>query len=127
MPRKYRQADDQLFLDRLADDTLRVNTATAVVRVRRGRRWKRLAVQWDSRGRYQFVRIYRKGARKAIALHRLVWMAAHQRLVPAGCEVHHKHGRERNGIEHIECLTEVDHHAVTYGGRSDSFDEFWNS
>lgn len=113
--RKYRQATDQIFLDRIADGTLRVDTKRARVWVRRGKRWQRLTINWDSRERYQFVRVYQRGARKAIALHRLVWIAAHRRLVPAGCEIHHKRGRGKNGIEHLECLSHGEHLARTYG------------
>jgi hypothetical protein len=72
------------------------------------------------------VRLYHNGARKAIARHRLVWMAAHQRLVPPGHEVHHKHGRDKDGIEHLECLGKAAHYEETYGYPPEWNDAEWD-
>jgi len=47
-----------------------------------------LSVHTCHRG-YRYVRFYHAGRRRAVSLHRLVWMLAHQRTVPPGAVVHH--------------------------------------
>lgn len=53
-------------------------------------RGRALATQLDRQQRYLFVRLYWRGSRRGIAVHRLVWMAKHNKVVPDGYDVHHK-------------------------------------
>jgi hypothetical protein len=91
-------------LDRLANGTLRVDTARAIVWVRlrpRGR-WRRLPGYDGGRtGAYVTIRLHANGARRGVMLHRLVWIAHHRKLIPEGCEIHHKDHHSLNGIDYI--------------------------
>lgn len=88
-PRTYKACDEQIVLDRLADGTLKVDVSGGRVLVRRPNgRWAVPYLERDRCG-YLFFRLYRNGARRKIALHRAVWMAANGTLIPAGHEVHH--------------------------------------
>lgn len=57
-----------------------------------------------------FVRIYWNGKRKAIAVHRLVWMAATKSTIPEKFQVHHRDGdTENNSFTNLMCVHEMDH------------------
>jgi hypothetical protein len=59
---------------------------------------------------YLFVRLYWASKRKAIAVHRLVWMARTGRPIPPGFEVHHRDtDTQRNAFSNLLCLHELDH------------------
>ncbi len=103
---KYAKADDSIFLTRIEADTLRVDLATGYVYVRRSTRgkWRRLRPFRGGKQHapYWFVRVYKDNARKAIALHRLVWMAANGRCVPEGFDVDHRDcDPDNNGIDNL--------------------------
>lgn len=61
---------------------------------------------------YSFVRLYHAGARRCIALHKLLWMLANGRPVPDGCELHHRKTKRHNRPEDIGLLTIADHDAL---------------
>lgn len=57
-----------------------------------------------------FVRVYWNGKRKAIAVHRLVWMAATGCTIPEKFEVHHRDADpENNAFYNLMCVHEMDH------------------
>lgn len=56
---------------------------------------------------YRFVSICHNGKKKKIAVHRLVWMAHFEQLVPEGSDIDHIHGRNipyPDRIENLRCL-----------------------
>lgn len=115
--RKFTQADETIALDRLRRGTLRVDCDAALAWRRVGlARWLPLTTYPGGRaGEYQFVRLYDKGTRRQVALHRLVWMAKTGEPIPDGCEVHHKYGPSQNGWPALECKTEAEHRALHQG------------
>lgn len=57
-----------------------------------------------------FVRLYHNGKRKAIAVHRLVWMCATKSTIPKDYEVHHIDGDPTNNtFENLMCVHKLDH------------------
>lgn len=90
---------DEHILTRLLEFSLIVNTETAhVVSIAKQYRATNLKVihRIDCRegknSTYRFVKISYQGMQKKIALHRLVWMAHHRRLVPEGYDIDHIRG-----------------------------------
>jgi len=56
---------------------------------------------------YRFVQVCRRSRKKKIAVHRLVWMAHHWKVVPEGFDVDHIRGRNvefPDGIENLRLL-----------------------
>ncbi len=56
------------------------------------------------RGTYRFVTICIGGKQKKVALHRLVWMAAHRSLVPDDCDIDHVHNQTDDSIGNLRLL-----------------------
>lgn len=109
---------DEDILARLRDGSLQVNTRSSTVRSfgRGGPRVLKVRVHTspDSGTTYRFVEVCSKGRKKKIAVHRLVWMAAHNCLVPAGYDVDHvrgKRGRYPDGIGNLELCVSCDNQA----------------
>ncbi|MGV3483428.1 MAG: HNH endonuclease [Planctomycetaceae bacterium] len=57
-----------------------------------------------ARGTYRFVKICAQGRQKKVALHRLVWMAAHRSLVPDGFDVDHVRSQDDDRIGNLRLL-----------------------
>lgn len=91
-PRKYKPLDYATVLQLIKQGEMLVNLCTTVVTFR-----GRVLVPFtDRRRRYLFVRIYYRGARRAVSVHRLVWMKHHGRVVPPGFDIHHRDANPRN-------------------------------
>lgn len=57
-----------------------------------------------------YVRLFRYGKSKAIAVHRLVWLAGTGSPIPEGWEIHHRDGvTSHNWFDNLFCLHPVDH------------------
>lgn len=106
---------DADILERLRLGTLIVNIRTAVVRNDKGHRLLVTPRTSPTSGTtYNFLTIYFRGKAKKIARHRLVWMAAHNCLVPVGYDVDHvrgKRGRYPDGIGNLELCVSRDNQA----------------
>ena len=90
--RRVSQITDVDVLARLREGNLVVDTDRAEVRSN-GRLLSVSPRQLENHPEYRFVVIYRNSGRKKVALHRIVWMAAHMAVPPDGHDVHHKkHG-----------------------------------
>jgi len=108
--KRERKGNDKLILARILDGSLVVNIKTGTV----FSRGKELVPHYDKRGR-KFARVCSEGKRKAISISRIVWMAANQRLIPDGHEVHHKKERWNDRIDYLELMTDRNHFFLTYG------------
>lgn len=65
---------------------------------------------YPNRSGHLFVRIYGDGGRKAIAVHRIVWMVSREADIPPGYEVHHIDGDVTNNQPgNLMCLHPHDH------------------
>lgn len=100
---------DADVLARIESGTLLVDTARAIVTSLNRLVASTLKVlERESNGStYRFVEISAVGKKKKVALHRLVWMAAHGRIPPAGYDVHHVHGKQvenPDGIWNLDLL-----------------------
>lgn len=104
----YSGMTDEDILERLRNGSLRVDVHRATVdSVIENRSIKRLRViNRESNGSsYNFVEIRHKGKKKKIALHRLVWMAHNDSLVPDGFDVDHIRGKAAgDGIGNLRLL-----------------------
>ena len=99
--RKYAKATDEIFLQRLQNGTLRVDLETGRVEgcFHRGRMGPWLEVMPIKGGRQKdrlFIRVCINGARKAISLPRLIWMAKTGELIPDGIEIDHEDHNRHN-------------------------------
>ena len=96
VPAKRGRLSDEDILEMLREGSLRVVPTTA--EVFKGE--KQLSIierthrKGPQKGTYRFVYVCRGNDRKKIALHRLVWMAEHDSLVPSGFDVDHIYGHE---------------------------------
>jgi hypothetical protein len=97
-PRKYLPADDSIFLDRIAEGTLRVDLETQKVYTRLHRtkfgEWHELG-PFPGRWGYLHVRVYHRGRRKSLALNRLIWIVANGQLIPEGFDIDHYPDRNK--------------------------------
>ncbi|MGV3485377.1 MAG: HNH endonuclease [Planctomycetaceae bacterium] len=57
-----------------------------------------------SRGTYRFVKVCCNRRQKKVALHRLVWMAAHLAIVPEGFDVDHVQSQDDDRISNLRLL-----------------------
>lgn len=100
---------DQDVLARIEAGTLVVDTdrATVFSVSRYGGTFLRVIERESSGSTYHFVEITSAGKKKKIALHRLVWIAAHRELPPPGFDVNHKRGKRvplPDSIDNLELL-----------------------
>lgn len=109
---------DQMILDRLRDGTLTIDAETAEVRSFY-KKWTVLQQLKSHHGKdgYRFVRVCKMGRKKAIAVHRLQWMACHDCLIPEGYDVHHKRSPPRpspkpNNIGNLELIESMENQRV---------------
>lgn len=75
----------------------------------------------SNRSTYQFVSVSLRGRKKAIALHRLVWMFHNKQLVPEGFDVDHRFGKNvdrPNAIENLRLLESSINRSI---GKPDEF------
>lgn len=110
-PRYRPVMTDAEVLKLLRAGVYRVNLETGVVY---GPTDKALAAEPRGRGEYLFVRLYAviRGVpkAKAIAVQRLVWMAATGEVIPPGFEVHHEDEEtQSNAFSNLLCLHKLDH------------------
>lgn len=97
---------DEEVIERIRDGSLVVDTAAAIV----SSHGKPLAVierthrDGENRGTYRFVAVNHDGRQKKVALHRLVWMAANGRTVPAGYDVDHVNNQGDDSIGNLRLL-----------------------
>lgn len=60
--------------------------------------------------KYELVRIYYGKARRAVAVHKLVWMEHTRAAVPEGFEIHHwDEDTTHNAFDNLLCLHSLDH------------------
>jgi hypothetical protein len=96
---------DQDILEAFSEGAYSVNVNTAtVVSWTTGKKLK--VIERESNGStYRFVEIARKGRKKKIALHRLVWVVANGSVVPQGFDVDHVKGKDLgDGIDNLRLL-----------------------
>lgn len=110
--RTYRPTDESIVLERISAGTLRVDTVGGRVFFLKCGTWNECTYYPCHRG-YRWVRLQKRGARRAVAVHRAVWIAANGWVPPAGAQVHHIRGkRAGDGIANLDlCLTRADHYA----------------
>jgi len=95
---------DEDILARLIEGTLSVDIVKAEV-YSGDRKLSVREADRGSRGRYRFVEICRNGKKKAIALHRIVWMAVTKRLIPDDKDIDHIRGSVAgDGISNLRCI-----------------------
>lgn len=131
--RVYKRMTDRRILAMLRNGMLRVDLETGDIwSVVPGREPHLITPVPDSKNKYLFVNVYYKGARKKIAVHRVVWMKGHDRLVPAGCDIHHDDdNRNHNWLNNLVAEDLHEHRseagkkgaAVTNGFYPASWDE----
>lgn len=108
--------DDEI-LQRVRAGSLVVDVNRAVVRNDAGHRLKvieREHIDGAQRGTYRFVKICSGGRQKKIALHRLVWMAAHGRVVPPGHDVDHINDQCDDTISNLRLLESSENRALPH-------------
>ncbi len=122
-PRTYTATTEQIVLDRIAAGTLRIDTLRGRASVLYRGQWREATYYRCHRG-YRWMRLHHRGARRAVGLHRAVWIASHKTLPPEGCEIHHTRGKiAGDGIGNLELLTREAHAEIH---RRD-YDDFMNS
>lgn len=113
--RKYLFIPYAAILYAILDGVIVVDTVRAVIKMR-GRVLKQRP---DSTDRYLFVRIHMYGGRRAIAVHRMVWMAMHKMVVPPEHDIHHKDRNKRNNVGTNLSARDMAKH------RAEAAKEFW--
>lgn len=74
--------------------------------------------------KHLWVRLYGFKKRKAIAVHRLVWLAGAGRPIPKGFQIHHRNlDTQDNRWSNLFCLHERDHRKLHSGPGGDLIDE----
>ena len=99
--------NDADVLDLIQRNFLIINPKTAVVTNRRGKRLKithRTHRDGPQRGTYRFVNVCSGNKKKKVALHRLVWMAAHRSLIPDGFDIDHVKDQQDDTIGNLRLL-----------------------
>ncbi len=114
---------DKDILSRIESGSLVVDTELAIVTsvtARYGARTLRIIERESNGSTYRFVEVTASGKKKKISLHRLVWIAAHRQLPPAGYDVDHEFGmrvENPDGIWNLRLLTIAENRATNRGGR----------
>ena len=120
--------DDTLFLERLREGSLMVDLGTGDVFTKKSHapgafgHWHQMQPAADKAG-YLFIRCRHKGTRKAIAVNRLVYMAACGGLIPEGFDIDHiDHNKTRNAFVNLRLRGASENRADNNGYHED--DEF---
>lgn len=87
---------------------------------------KKITIYKCHRG-YKWVRLYFKGGRRAVPVHRIIWMLANGRTIPPGHFIHHKRGKEHEHPNDLEALTREQHKAEHRKKDLNAVDEFLSS
>lgn len=86
--------DYKIFFDRMEEGTLRVDCEAQKVYTYYRKEWRELKCDLDDKRPnkvYLFVRVYHKGKRRCIALHRLIWMVHNGvESIPKGYDIGHE-------------------------------------
>lgn len=97
---------DQDILDRILDGSLEVVIHTAKV-FSNGKELKQTSKthrDGPQRGTYRFVEVAKDKLKKKIAVHRLVWMAAHKTTIPEGHDIDHRVSQDDDSIDNLRLL-----------------------
>lgn len=126
MPRKYKVLTYARVLQAIKAGRITANLRTAVIR-----KDGRVMVQRpDSTDRYLFVRIYLDGARRAVAVHRIVWMCRRRKAPPPGYDIHHKDADKRNNAyKNLRAMSATKHRQLAARKRNDpryAYPESWD-
>jgi hypothetical protein len=97
---------DQDILKRIVDESLvvDVNTATVMSYGTMLKPISRTHKEGKKRGTYRFINVSFLGKQKKIALHRLVWMAFHRKLIPDGYDIDHRELQTDDTIYNLRLL-----------------------
>lgn len=109
MARSYKRImTNEEVIDLVKSGVYVIDTETGEVKSRRGRTVSH--VRSMGCGKYLFVRLYSNKNRKAIAVHRLVWMSVTMTPIPHGWQVHHlSKDTMDNTWDNLVCLHKKDH------------------
>ena len=121
MARKYKRMTNRTVLKLFRKGAYSLKDGT-VVNVN----GKPIQVSKCHRG-YRWVRLYHNGSRRAVSLHRLIWMLANDRVVPRGCHIHHKRGKKHENPEDLECLTKEEHNHARHVEDMKALEDFLTS
>lgn len=93
-PRRRSGMTDENILQRIMNGSLVVDVENAIVESLSviGRKLLRVIERESNGSSYRFVEVSYQGKKKKIALHRLVWIAANQKIPPKGYDVDHNDG-----------------------------------
>lgn len=115
---------DQEILDRLLSGTLAVDRNGECVMSSIRKLTALAIVERERKGTvYRFVSVCHGNKKKKIAIHRLVWMSMHKRLIPDGMDVDHVNGRNvphPDGIDNLRLLPS----GVNRSRQADGIDDF---
>lgn len=117
--------NDAIYFDLLRRSLLVVNRDGSVWRF--GRRRFHVVKFSVNRQGYKLVRLRFDGRRRSITLHRLVWMAWNRKLVPDGCDVHHKdENNQNNDPNNLEPRFPTEHRAngTSFRGYNETLADF---
>lgn len=107
--KRHRSLSDEEILDLFRQGIYRIEGAF-IVSARYG---KRVAINECGKRQpdnpYYSVRIWHKGRRKNILIHKLFWMVYHNRTVPLGHQLHHRKTKKDWMPQDIELLTPERH------------------
>jgi hypothetical protein len=73
---------------------------------------------------YLWVRLYQGRARRAVAIHRIVWMVHHQRTIPRGRVIHHAGCKRLNRIDELVLVTRGQHKKIHAARDRAALEEF---
>lgn len=121
MARKYKRLTNRKVLTLFRKGLYRLEDG-AVVNIA----GKSIKIYKCHRG-YRWVRLYFKNARRAVPLHRLIWMLANGRTIPPGHVVHHKRGKEHEHPDDLEAISKDRHKEIHCSGEWEALEDFLNS
>lgn len=119
--RKYGRITNRKILQLFAKGIYRFDDGAVF-----GRNGKTINIFKCHRG-YKWVRLYHKNGRKAVAIHRLIWMLANLKTIPRGWVVHHIYGKDQENPNDLEAITKSDHKRRHYARDLEILHEFLNS
>lgn len=104
--RKFAKLPYEKILELIQAGVISACPKTATIKMR----GRVLTQVLDRKEKYFFVRLYWRGARCGLVVHRLVWMSHYLRVVPAGYDVHHKDRDSHNNTLKNLQLRELHNH-----------------